>query len=194
MTFRQRIAPFLHITLAAILNMALYLLLSTVWRAILNDTESSAVQLFLYNLAVPLMTCAGYGLCLCFLTYMRRDRGEDKVLADYRDRAYLSLRDDLRVTLRRERVYLVLIGAVIAACTLLRGLDHLILGEGEKLFTHVTFPYMTMDLFANSFSVTLLGECVSAVADVFFYLLSVLLYRRRAWRRWNGKHETGGRA
>ncbi len=193
MSLRQRIAPFLHITLAAILNMALYLILSTVWRAILNDTESSAVQLFLYNLAVPLMTCAGYGLCLCFLTYMRRGRGEDQVLADYRDRPYIGFKDDLRVTLRRERVYLVLIGVVIAVCMLLRALDHQMLEEGEKLLTHITFPYMTMDLFANSFPVTLIGELLSAVADVIFYLLFVLLCHRRACKKWLAKPESGGR-
>ncbi len=194
MTRRQRLTPLIRITLAAILNMALYLILSNVWRAILNDTESSTVQMLLYNIIVPLMTCAGFALCLCFLTHIRRGRGEDRLFADYENRTYPGIKEDLRTALAHERVYLVLIAVIIAACTFLRAVDHLLLEPGEKLFTHITFPYMTMDLFAASFPITALGELLSAVLDAAFYLLFVLLYRRAAWRKWKAEGKGGGRA
>ncbi len=193
MTIRQRLTPLLHITVAALLNMVLYLLLSNLWRAVLNDTESSALQILVSKILVPLVTCLGFAVCLCFLTHIRRGRGEDRVLSDYRDCPYGGIKGDLRMVLSNERIYLITIAAVILACVLFRGLDRLMLGEGEKLLTTLTVPYLTMDLFATS-SVPVLGELISVVLDAGFYLLLVLLYRRRAYRRWHEGNGKGGRA
>ncbi len=177
-TLKDRLQPFIQVTLAALLNMGIYLALNVVLRALANDLDS----LFAVQILLATVTTGGFAVCLLFFTYLRRGVGEDKLFADYRDKAYTGMRADLRVFLRRERGVLITLVCVIGARALLISFDHLVFGQ--VTLSHVTFPYLTMVFFETLFPVSFLGDLCSAALIGLFYIPLCLLTRRRAWRRW----------
>ena len=85
-----------NITLASVLTMVIYIALSAVWGAILNELENVTLQLFLLSL----MTTVAYGIALLWVSKIRKSVGEDEVMADYREQSYTTMTNDLRLVLR----------------------------------------------------------------------------------------------
>ncbi len=188
MTFRERLRPLLQVTVAALLNMVIYIALYGIWGAILGELKNPLIQ----NTLLSVLVSAGYALCLFYITYLRRGRGEEKVQIDYRDRAYAGWKDDLRILLRRERWQMILAAAVILLRAVLVEIDHLLFGE--LFFAHVMFPYVAMNFMGTVIPVPFLGDLVSVALIELFYALLCLRHRRRAYRYWMGHDPKGGRA
>ncbi len=182
MTLRDRLRPFLHVTAAALMNMGIYLALITILMAILKELQHE----WLANFVLSILVCAGYALCLFYITYLRRGIGEDKVRADYKDQVYADPKADLRLLWQRERIYFILSVGVILLQAVLMEIDRLIFGK--LFFSHVLFPYAVMNFMGTCIPVPLVGACISAALICLFYALLALRYRRKAYRYWMGNN------
>lgn len=167
-----------NITLSSVLTIAAYIALSAVWGAILNELENVTLKLFL----VALMTTIAYGVILLWISKVRKSVGEDEVIADYRERAYTSMADDLKLILRREAKTLILMTALVLVTYILNRLD--ILMFGKKMISHITFPYIAMSLFGALFPIRILGYLLSVVLNPIVYLLALVLYRKKKYHYW----------
>ena len=127
-----------NITLAAVVTMVVYIALSAVWGAILNELENVTLQLFLLSL----MTTVAYGIALLWVSKIRKSVGEDEVMADYREQSYTTMTNDLRLVLRKEAKTLILMTVVVLMTYILNRFDMLIFGK--KMISHITFPYITI--------------------------------------------------
>lgn len=167
-----------NITLAAVVTMVVYIALSAVWGAILNELENVTLQLFLLSL----MTTVAYGIALLWVSKIRKSVGEDEVMADYREQSYTTMTDDLRLVLRKEAKTLILMTVAVLMTYILNRFDMLIFGK--KMISHITFPYITMSLFGSLFSVKIIGYLLSAVLNSVVYLIALVLYRKKKYTYW----------
>ncbi len=183
MTLRERLRPFFHVTVAALMNIVIYIALYGIWGAILSEVKA----LFVRNLILSVMVCVGYAFCLFFLTYLRRGAGDDKVCEDYRDTPYTTWQADLRIFLGREQAHILIAAGIILLRAVLVEVDHLLFGE--LFFAHVLAPYVAMNFMGSVLPVPILADLCSAALITVFYALFALIRRRRAYRYWM---ENGG--
>ena len=167
-----------NVTVASVITLAAYILLSFIWLSLMNFIKNESVKLF----AIALMTAAAFSFFLVYKGKIRGSCGEKELLSDYRDRQYIGLIDDLKLIFRRERIYLVAICVIIALCFLLNTLDNVLFGK--KVISFPTFPFAPMCLFSTCIPIPIIGYAVSAILDYAFYLLFLLLYRRRHYAFW----------
>lgn len=170
-----------NITLASLLTLVAYIALYALWGALLNGVENPTVKLFL----ICLMTTVAFGWILLYTAKIRGSVGEDEVLADYRERAYGSLKDELGLVLRHEAKMLFCIAGIILICFALNTFDSLVFGK--KLISLPTFFFLPMYIFGTMFRVALIGYVLGALLIGCFYLLFLLLYRRRRYDYWTKK-------
>ncbi len=178
---KQITKPLLKILVAALLTLAVYFLLNSIWRALLNElSENSTLQMLLLST----MVSAAYGFALLLLVKIRRGAGTAELLADYKEREYVSLSDDLKTVWQHERLYICLLGAVILSCLVLNKFDALIIGH--KTVSVITLPFLSLCIFSTCFAEALdfLGYFISFGTVSTFYLLFVALYRRKQARIW----------
>ncbi len=188
MTLRERLQPFLQVTIAALLNLVVYIVLYAIWGALINEIQNPLIS----NTILSVLVCAGYACCLFFITYLRHGRGEVKVQADYRDTKYTAWRDDLQLFLRRERWQLILIAAIILLRAFLVELDHLLFGK--LFFAHVMFPYVAMNFMGTVIPVPFIGDIVSVILIEVFYAFLCLRHRRKIYHYWMGNDHKGENA
>lgn len=167
-----------NITLSSALTLAAYFVLYAVWGAILAELDSQTLQLLL----IALMTTVAFGVILLWTSKVRRSVGENEVMADYRERTYISPADDLRLVFRREAKQLILMAAIVMGTYILNRLDILLFGK--KMISHITFPYLAMSLFGTLIPVPIVGYLLSAAMDAAVYLLALLLYRKKKYDYW----------
>ena len=167
-----------NITLASVLTMVIYIALSAVWGAILNELENTTLQLFL----IALMTTVAYGFALLWVSKIRKSVGEDEVMADYREQPYTTLTNDLKLVFRKETKTLILMTVLVLTTYILNRLDMLIFGK--KMISHITFPYITMSFFGSLFSIKIIGYLLSAVLNSVVYLIALVLYRKKKYTYW----------
>ena len=167
-----------NITLASVITLVAYVALYAVWGAILSELESKTLQLLL----IALMTTVAFGVILLWVSKVRRSTGEDEVMADYKDRTYTSMADDLKLIFRREVKALILMTVIVMGTYILNRLDTLMFGQ--KTISHITMPYLAMSLFGALFRIRIIGYLLSAVLNPCVYLFALLLYRRKKYNYW----------
>ena len=171
---KQRKA-FITVTVSALVTMAVYLILYPAWGAVLSEMENENVRLFIIATVTSIFNAYA-------LTYFNKIRGglcEKELWNDYSEAEYAFLRD-FRVALKNEYKAILLVCAIITACFFLNQLDAVIFGK--KTISHITFPFITMTLFATCFKIELIGYITSAVCISAFYVLFVWLYRYRYYK------------
>ncbi len=181
---KQIIGNFLKILISALICMAAYLALYTIWGAMLAEVKNEIIR----SILLATLTSAAYAFILMFLTKRRKGVGLDELMNDYKDRSYISLQDDLKLVLLHEKSRIILLGSIIGACLLLNKFDALVFGE--KTISAVTFPFATMCIYSTCFSSFLdfIGYIISFAVITSLYTVFVLLYRRKQYKYWN---ETG---
>ncbi len=174
---------FRKILLAALVSMVAYIALYFIWGAILGEVKQEVLR----SVLLATLTSAAYALILMLLTKHRRGVGSGEVLADYQDRSYTSLREDLKLIWPREKATVILLGSIIGACLLLNKFDAIVFGK--KVISAITFPFGTMCIYSTCFPsfFDFIGYFVSFAVIAALYITFVLLYRRKQYKYW---HET----
>ena len=167
-----------NITLSSVLTLVVYVALYAVWGAILSELKSMTIRLLL----IAAMTTAAFGVILLFFSKIRRSVGEDEVIADYKDRDYSTVVNDLKLVLRREAGMLTLMTALVLGCYLLNRMDVFLFGQ--KTFSRITVLYAPMSLFGTVFRAQIIGYFLSAILNSAAYLLVLLLFRKRKYIYW----------
>ncbi len=180
---KQIINSFWKILISALLSMIAYLALYMIWGAILGEVKNASIQSVLLSTG----TSAGYALILMLMTKYRKGVGMDEFLSDYKDRTYISLKDDLNLVWSREKSKIVLLGIIIGSCLILNKFDAIVFGK--KIISTITFPFATLCIYSSCFPsiIDFIGYIISFAVISVFYITFVLLYRRKQHKYW---HET----
>lgn len=174
------------ILLAALLSLVAYMALYAIWGAILGEVRNEMLRLIL----LATVTSVAYAGILVLLTKHRRGVGAEEVLADYRERAYISLSDDLRCVFAREKSRVLLLGGIIGGCLALNKFDALVVGK--KTISAITFPFGTMCIYSTCFPsvIDFLGYIISFAVIAVCYITFTLLYRRKQYKYWYERDPT----
>ena len=167
-----------NITLASIFTLVAYIALYAVWGAILSGLENPTLQL----LIVSLMTTVAFGFFLLYTSKIRKNIGEDEVIADYKDRQYISFADDFKLILKRESKMLICIASIILICFILNTFDSVVFEK--KMISFPTFFFIPMYLFDPIINIPFVGYLLSAIFDCLVYMVFLLLYRKKKYDFW----------
>ena len=139
------------------------------------------MQLFV----VSLMTTAAFGYMLLYTSKKRKKVGEDEVISDYDDKPYISFAYDLKCIITNEKKTFICVAVIVLTAFVLNTFDSVVFGE--KTISFITFFYAPMYIFDTLFNVPFLGYLLSAVLDCAFYVLFLLLYRKKKYDYWMKK-------
>ncbi len=164
-----------NITFASIITLVVYLALYAFWGAILSGLENPTLS----QIIVVLMTTVAFGFLLLYTSKIRKSVGEDEVVADYKDRSYVSFVDDFKLMIGREIKTLVCIVAIVLICFALNTFDSVVFGK--KTISFPTFFFAPMCLFDTLINIPFVGYLLSAVLDCLVYIVFLLFYRRNKY-------------
>ncbi len=167
-----------NLTLASLITLVAYIALFFIWGAILGEVENVAIRSFL----TALMTSAAFGFVLLYRAKMKRSVGEDEVMADYKDRKYISCMDDFKLFIKREAKLLVCIAGIVLVCFVLNTVDPLIFGK--KTVSAITVFFAPMCLFDTVIDIPFVGYFVSAMVDCCAYIVALVIYRKKIYNYW----------
>jgi hypothetical protein len=167
-----------NIALASIITLVAYIALYAIWGAILSELENPTVNL----LIIALMTTLAFGFFLVYTSKIRKSIGEDEVVSDYKDRAYLSFIDDFKLILNREKQTLICIVSIVLICFILNTFDSVVFGK--KTISFPTFFFAPMCLFDLIINIPFVGYLLSAILDCLTYIVFLLLYRKKKYDYW----------
>lgn len=157
-----------NITLASVITLVAYIALYAVWGAILGGVENPTLKLFL----IALMTTAAFCFVLLYTSKIKNSVGEDEVVSDYKDSAYVSLVDDLKLIIKRESKILICIALIVLICFAFNTFDVLIFGK--KTISFPTLIFAPMCLFDSAINIPFVGYAVSAMLDCVLYIIFLL--------------------
>ncbi len=167
-----------HITVASVATLVAYIASYFVWGAIIGGVENQTLRFFL----VALVTTIAYPFILLYFSKIKNSDGEDEVVADYKEKPYVSFADDLRCVIKREAKTLICIAVIILICFALNTLDAIMFGT--KTFSNIALLFVALCMFANVIKIEILGYLLSAVQICAFYILVLLFYRKRTYDYW----------
>jgi hypothetical protein len=167
-----------NITLSSILTLVAYIVLYALWGAVLTGIKNPTLKL----LIIAFMTTAAFGFFLLYISKIRKSAGENEVISDYKERAYVSLADDFKLILKREYRTFIAILSIVIACFLLNTFDSLIFEK--KTISIPTFFFAPMCLFDSIINIPFVGYFLSAALDCFVYIFFLLLYRKKKYDYW----------
>ena len=169
----------LHVVLAALFSLVIFCVFSILIAAVLDSTES----VFLRNLILAIIATVVYALSLLYLSKIRDDVGDFEVFEDYPENSDFSLSKDFQFVMKRETVTVVIICSVIFLCYVMNVLWIGVL-QNERAFP-LSMLFSALTVFQSFFPIAdcgyilnLVGHMLSTAIMSFFYLLSVLMYRR----------------
>ena len=167
-----------NITLASLITLVAYIALYAIWGAILNNIENPSLKLFV----IALMTTATFGFMLIYTSKIKNSVGEDEVVSDYKDRKYISFADDFKLIMKRESKMLTCIVMIVLICFAFNTFDVLIFGK--KTISFPTLIFAPMCLFGSAIDIPFVGYAVSAVLNCAFYIVFLLIYRKKKYSYW----------
>ena len=167
-----------NITLSSIITLVAYLALYAVWGAVLDGFDDHTFRLFL----IALMTTVAFGAILLYISKIRKSVGEDEVIADYKEKKYISLTDDLKLIVKREAQTLISIAVIVLICFALNTFDSVVFEK--KTVSFPTFLFAPMCLFDSIIDIPFVGYALSAVLDCVSYTVFLLFYRKRTYDYW----------
>ena len=166
------------ITLASMITLIAYIALYAIWGAILSELENQTLKLFL----IALMTTFAFGFFLLYTSKIKKSVGEDEVVSDYKDRAYISFVDDFKLIVKRESKMIICIAAIVLICFVLNTFDRLVFEK--KTISFPTFFFAPMCLFSSLINIPFVGYALSAVLDCVTYFIFLLIYRKKKYNYW----------
>ena len=167
-----------NITLASVITLVAYIALSFIWGAILGRVEDQTLRFSL----IALMTTIAYGFFLVYTSKIRNSVGEDEIMSDYKDGAYVSPIDDFKRIIQRELKTLICIAVIVLACFVINTIERAILEkETDSLLTFIFAP---LCFFSTAISVPGLGYIISAILDCVAYIIFLLLFRKKKYNYW----------
>lgn len=166
------------VTLSSIITLGAYIALYAIWGAILSELKNPMIK----NFFIASMTTAAFGFFLLYISKIKKNLGEDEVLADYNERKYVSLFNDFKLVIRRESKTLSCIAAIIFVCFALNTFDSLVFQR--KVVSFPTFFFAPMCLFETLINIPFVGYAISALLDCTVYILFLLIYRRKRYNYW----------
>lgn len=169
------------IFISATLNMIAYIALYAIWGALLKEVANTTASLILLST----FTSVAFALILMLFTKYRKDVGCDEFMQDYKEQPYISIGKDIKLVLQNEKITIIILSLVIAACLLLNKADTIVFGK--KTISVITFPFSTMCIFSSCFPprINFIGYFINFAVITVFYIAFVLLYRRRQYTYWN---------
>ena len=167
-----------NITLASIITLVAYIVLSTVWLSVLSGIKNQTLKLFL----ILIMTTAAFGFFLLYISKIRKSIGEEEMLCDYKEREYISVVDDFKLIFKRETQVLICIAAIVFACFVLNTFDSLVFER--KVISLPTFFFAPMCLFSSLIDIPFVGYALSAALDCLSYIVFILIYRKKKYNYW----------
>ena len=167
-----------NIIFASLITLVAYIALYAVWGAILSGLENSTLSLII----IALMTTVAFGFSLLYTSKIRKSVGEDEVVSDYKDRAYVSFADDFKLVLKRESKMLICIASIVFICFALNTFDRLVFEK--KTISFPTLLFAPMCLFDVVINVSFVGYLLSTVFDCLTYIAFLLLYRKKKYDYW----------
>lgn len=164
---------FLRITIASLLALVIYTLLSALIGAVFNDLKDTWGYTFA-GCVLAVFTAALFAAMYIHITYGRTGRGEDEYFSDY-PAAYGGLAGDLLLLLRREIATLAIFGAVDIVCWAGRFFI-----EGRSPIKAALLIWAPLNLLAEPFDNNVISYIVSFLLVSALYLAGLVLMRRRA--------------
>lgn len=167
-----------NITLASVITLVAYIVLFFVWFAILSEVQNETLKLTL----IALMTSIAFSFFLVYTSKIKGSVGDDEVISDYKERKYTSFLDDFKIIIRREFQTLICIALIVVICFVLNTFDEIVFGK--KTISFPTFFFAPMCLFSSLINVPFVGYALSVVVDCVFYIVFLLIYRKKKYNYW----------
>ena len=168
----------LHITIASILTLIVYVLLSAIWGAILNDTKNQRLGIFILALLVTI----AFALVLLYVSKITRSQAENEIVSDYKNREYASFAQDFMLAIKREYKMFACIALIVVCSFALNTFDRAVFGK--KTISYITFIFIPMYQLDMVIDVPFVGYAVSAVMESAMYFVFLLIYRKKKYKLW----------
>ncbi len=169
---------FVHITIASLLSWLAILVFNVILRAIAGSIENEIVN----SLFGAVMYTVAFCLCLLYVEQIRNGRGEDMFFADYEKEKYTSMKNDVNKIIAHEKDYLKVYLVIIAMCFVVNSVYIYLLNNVRVFFLTMIYAASLgwTALFPSSMGVLMsfVGYLLSAIVVPFFYLMTLLFYRR----------------
>jgi len=173
---------FLHITLASLAALAVYVISMMLLRSIIGSIEEIFWRYFISSFFMTVL----YGISLFYFAKIRGRSEEQQILKDYETRPYDSIVKDFCLILRREKVYICFLFLSSALCFFLHILDGYLF-EAKTTpgpLGHIAFIYSPIITMASYISYKPVGYLVSPACCAIVYLIAVCIYRRHCYNYW----------
>ena len=163
---------FRNIIIASILTLVAYLLLYTLWFALLSEFDPT-IAIFI----LAFITTCGFSFILLYISKIQNNNIEDEIESDYRYQKYTSIIDDFKLIISREIETLICITAIVMICFALNTFDSIVFEK--KVISFPTIIFAPMCLFDTAIELPFVGYAVSSILDCVSYITFLLFYRRK---------------
>ena len=169
---------FLHITLASLAALAVYVISMILLRSIIGSTEEIFWRYFISSLFMTVL----FGVSLFYFAKIRGRSEEQQILKDHETHPYGSIVKDFGLVFRRERAYICCLFVISALCFLLNILDGYLFEA--KALGHITFIYSPIVIMGSCIPVQVIAYLVSPACCAVTYLIALCIYRRHYYNCW----------
>ncbi len=163
------------VTLASLITLGIYILLSVVLRLIMNYIPGEFFKLLFLGCVTEILFC----FCLLYIRHLRREKAEKAFIVEIREQPYGSHRENLRRVLLAERQLLIIIEGIILLSVFVGFLPFL--RNPMILFS----PLFMLETAFAPWGVNFIGSLLSLLLVPTVY--TALLCHRRA--KWHEKWE-----
>ena len=133
------------------------------------------------SIVAAIITSIGYCLCLLYISKIR-PQNDREVLDDYAGSAYGGVINDVKFAWKRETPYIYVICIICAACFVLTVLNSIWFERAVISFP--TLFFFPIIIVSAAFKIKIIGYVVNTLFVVCAYFLTVLLYRRQQYKKW----------
>lgn len=166
-----------NVIITSLLGLVLFIALQLLWALIGALVPNQTLRAWI----VALVTSGGYAVLLAFFVHAKGGRDRE-VLEDYKDVGYEGILTDIKRVWKRDAIYVYVICAIIAICYVLSTIDGLLFERSVLSLPAVIF--VSLNIISGCFDIKILGYIVAALYVCVSYLLCVLIYRRKQYKKW----------
>ena len=168
---------FLNISLASLVAWVIYIMSSSLLRAITAQMD----EIFWRHFFASVLMTVFYGVSLLYFAKIRGRSEEQQILNDYETDPNHSVVKDFCLIIRRERAYICCLFVISALCFLLNILDGYLFEA--KTLGYIAFIYLPIVIMDSCIPYQPVAYLVSPACCAIMYLIAVYIYRRHCCKK-----------
>ena len=171
------------VTFACALSLIIYLATYWITSAWMNQTAEPLhlVALGIYSLVFMI----AFDLVLIYIVYVRNSVGEDDAVRDFQN-GYWGINTEIKYLFKRELLTLIVFALINGASWMLISIDKLIFSK--RTITAILLIYAPLNIVGvalPAWANGILGYLLGTILCFVIYLLELVIFRKKWYKRWN---------